>query len=93
MTSGPCQQPVGQCLSFQKFHHQKVDSILVPYVVQRADVGMVQGRDRARFAVESLLGFKVVRKMSRQNLDRRPRGSSRVSSARYTSPMPACAER
>jgi hypothetical protein len=30
---------------------------------------MVQGRDRACFAVESLLGLRVFRKMRRKNLD------------------------
>jgi hypothetical protein len=62
-------QPVGKSLSFQVFHHQIVDSILVAHIVESTDVRMVQGRDRACFAVESLLGLRVFRKVRGKNLD------------------------
>ena len=39
----PLAQTVCQGLTFQVFHDQVVDAILVANVVQRADVGMVQG--------------------------------------------------
>ena len=32
-------QPLGQSLAFDVLHHEKVDAILVPDVVQRADKG------------------------------------------------------
>ena len=54
---GPLVQAARKRLSFQVFHHQKVDSILVAPIVKSTDVRMVQGRDRACFAVKSLLGL------------------------------------
>src|SRR6476660_2285847 len=66
---GPLVHSAGKSLSFQVFHHQIVDSILVAYVVESTDVRMVQGRDRACFAVKSLLGLRALRKMRRKNLD------------------------
>jgi len=41
---------LGKRLAFDQFHHQIVRSD----VVQRADVGMIQRRDRACFALEAL---------------------------------------
>src|SRR5450432_3869915 len=66
---GPLVQSAGKSLSFQVFHHQIVDSIVVTHIVESTDVRMIQGRDRACFAVESLLGLRVFRKMRRKNLD------------------------
>src|SRR6185369_2058032 len=66
---GPLVQAAGKGFSFQAFHHQIVDSIMVTYVVESADVGMVQGRDRARFAVESLPGLRIFGKTRGKNLD------------------------
>ena len=59
----PLAQTVRQSLAFQVFHHQVINPILMSNIVERADVGMIQGRDRARFAVEPLLGFWVFRKV------------------------------
>ena len=47
---------LGKRLAFDQFHHQIVRSD----VVQRADVGMIQRRDRACFALEALAETLVV---------------------------------
>ena len=62
-------QSIGQRFAVQKFHHQVVDPVLMSYVVQRADMGMVQRRNGARFPVEALLGLRVIGKVGGQNLD------------------------
>ena len=56
-------QTIGQSFTFQKFHDQVVGSILMANIVERANVGMVQGGDGSRFSVESLLGFGVLGQM------------------------------
>ena len=62
-------QPVGQRFALQILHHQKIDAVLMPHVVQRADTRMIQRRNRARLAVESLSQLRVGGKMLRQDLD------------------------
>ena len=73
---GPTRQPLGQRLALQQLHHQVVQrelrwSIgrLLADVVQRADVGMVQGRHGACLAVEPLAKLRVGRQAVRQDLD------------------------
>jgi hypothetical protein len=61
-------KPLRQRLSFHAFHHQVVDAILMADVVQRADVGMVQGRDGSCFAFEPLL-VRGIRRELREDLD------------------------
>ena len=65
----PLAQTVRQSLALQVFHHQVVDAILAADIVQSADVGMVQRRNRARFPIEALLGLGVLGKMRGKNLD------------------------
>ncbi len=62
-------QAVGQRLSFQVLHDEVLRPVLVPDVVQRADVRVRELRDRLRFTLEALahLGRSAVR---RENLDR-----------------------
>src|SRR5450631_1817273 len=62
-------QTVVEALALQVFHHQKIDSVLMADVMQGTDVGMVQRRNHPRFAIETVLGLRVVGKMGRQNLD------------------------
>ena len=63
------QQPLRKCLPFEIFHHQEINSVLMSYVVEDADVGMVQTCDRSCFAFESLAQFRTVSEMSRKNFD------------------------
>ena len=53
------EQAVGESFAFQKLHDQEVDAVLCADVVESANVGMIQGRNRARFAVQALSGFRV----------------------------------
>ncbi len=46
-------QPIGQGLAVETLHHEKIDAVLVADVVERADVRVVQRRDRPRFALEA----------------------------------------
>ena len=45
--------PLGKGRPFHQFHHQVVGT----HVMERADVGMIQCRHRARFATESFVEF------------------------------------
>ena len=47
-----------QRLPFEIFHHQIINSVLVAYVVERADVRMIQAGNGASFAIESLAHFR-----------------------------------
>src|SRR5260370_34193746 len=64
---GTLTQTIRQGLALQVFHYQVIDPILVANIVESADVGMVQGRNRACFAVEALFSLGIVRKMRREN--------------------------
>lgn len=66
----PPRQPVSQRLPFQKFHHQVVDAILMADIMQSANVGMVQSRYGAGFAIETLSGLGIVRQVAGQDFDR-----------------------
>ena len=62
-------QAVGQRLALQVLHHQEVHAVLVPHVMEGADVGMVQAGDRLGFALESLLQLRVRRDMLGEDFD------------------------
>ena len=51
---GPLLQSLDERLALQVLHHQEIGAVLVTHVVERANVGMVQGRNRTRFALEAL---------------------------------------
>ncbi len=57
----PLPQTIGQSLAFEKFHDQ--DNRLHPggRHRERADIGMIQRRDGARFAIEALLWLRGFR--------------------------------
>jgi hypothetical protein len=60
-------QPPMERLAFDVLHHQEIDAVLMPDVVQRADVRMIQLRDRARLSVEPLPRLGVLKKMRTQD--------------------------
>ena len=62
-------QPLRQRDALQVFHHQEVDPVLGPDVVERANVRMVQAGDGLRLALEPLLQIGVGRDMLGQHLD------------------------
>ena len=45
----PLLQPLRQRLSFQVLHHQKIKSLRLPNVMERADMRMIQVRDGPGF--------------------------------------------
>jgi len=60
---------IGERLAFEIFEHEEVRVSLVPDVVERADVWMVQGCDRPRLALEALAQRGVTADMCREDLD------------------------
>src|ERR1700740_675687 len=66
---GPFLQPLRKCFAFHALHHQIVDPILMAYVVEHADVGMIQARDSFGFALEALFADGISGELRGQNLD------------------------
>ena len=62
-------EAIGERLALEIFHDQEVHAVLRTDVVQRADVGMIQGRDRACLALHALFQFGVGGQMIGENLD------------------------
>ena len=56
----PFRQSLRQTLAIEVLHDEKVDPVLMPDVVKRADVRMVQCGDRTCLALESLAHSRVV---------------------------------
>src|SRR5260370_40094541 len=46
-------QALPQSLAFQKFHHDVGKALMLAKIVNRQNVGMIQGRDRLRFLPKS----------------------------------------
>ena len=65
-------QSVGKSLAFQVLHDQEVGACgrIVPNIVQHADMRMLQRRDGARLALETLFQLRAGSQARRQNLDR-----------------------
>ncbi len=62
-------QTLRERLALQILHHQKISSILMAGVVERADVWMIQAGDGLCFAVEALAQIGAVGKVGGENLD------------------------
>jgi hypothetical protein len=56
-------ETISQGFPFQVFHHQVINAVLLADIVERADVGMIQRRNRACLPIEPLLGFGVLGQM------------------------------
>jgi hypothetical protein len=52
-------QSIGQGFPFEVLQHQEVGAILMPDIVERANVRVIQCRDRAGFALEALAPIRV----------------------------------
>ena len=70
MVKRPFSSRVAKRLAFEVLHHQEVDTVLTPNVVQRADVRMIQSSDGARFALKSLAHVRIGCDMRGQHFDR-----------------------
>ena len=56
--------------AIEVLHDQEVNAVLTPNVMKRADVWMIERRDRARFTLEALACPRIVGHARGQNLDR-----------------------
>ena len=83
----PLPQSLGQRFTFQALQYEKVNTILMSNIMQRANPGMIQGRNGPSFPLKPLLQIRIGRKMVGQDLDRHDPVEPRIG-ARYTSPMP-----
>ena len=63
-------QPIRQRLAFEILHDEERGAVLLADVVQRADVRMIELRDRAGFAIEALAELRVGGEGVGENLDR-----------------------
>ena len=89
-------RPVGrdhliECLALHDFHRQEPDAVVLLEAVDRDDVGMVEGSDGPRLALEAGQGLLVARQRGRQDLDGNVATESRVVRA-VDRPHPSCAE-
>jgi len=62
-------ESLGERLPFEVLHDEEIDAVFAPNVVKRADVRVVQRRNRARFAFETLAELGVVGEMSAENFE------------------------
>jgi hypothetical protein len=67
---GASGQPRRQRLAVEQLHHEVLDIAGAADVVERADVGMRELRDRARFALESLARVRRRGEIAGQHFDR-----------------------
>ena len=63
--SAPFVKPVRQRLAFEILHDEERGAVLLAHVVQRADVRMIELRDRAGFAIEALAELRDRRRAPR----------------------------
>ena len=77
--NAPFLQPLGQRVALQVLHHQEVDPVLAPDVMERANVRVVQAGDGLRLALEPLLEIGVGGDMLGEHLDGDGAVESRVS--------------
>ena len=83
----PRREALGERLALEQLHHQVVGVALAADVVERADVRVVERRDRAGLALEARAHLGRAARCGGSTLIATSR-PSRVSRARYTSPMP-----
>jgi len=70
-----------QRLPFEMLHHQEISAVLVPDVVEGADVRMVQAGDGASFALEALAQFGSIGKVIRKDFDGNGALQTRIAGA------------
>src|SRR5262249_7461421 len=59
----------GERFAFDAFHDEVVHAVLMPDIVEDADVGMIQAGDGLGLALEALLASWIGGEMSGENLD------------------------
>ncbi len=63
-------QRIGERFAFEQLHDQEGDAVLIADVVERADGGVIQPRDRARLTCETIEMYLFEPPGCGQNLDR-----------------------
>ena len=63
-------ESLGERLPFQILHDEEIDAVFAPNVMKRADVRVVQRRNRTRFAFQTLAELGVIREVSGENFER-----------------------
>ncbi len=86
-------QAFSQRLPFEILQHQKVDAIVMADVEQRADVRMIERRDRARLAVEAFAQLRVGGERGGEDLDRHRAIEPRIPGAVDLTHAPRADER
>ena len=64
------QQPLGERLALEQLHDQEVNAVLGADVVERADVRVLEARDRSGFSRQPLAPLGVLVEVLGQHLDR-----------------------
>src|SRR5208283_4328685 len=70
-----------QSLSFDELQYQKIDTFMVPDVVDGADIWVGEFGDSARLMLEPLAKIGILRKVLGQNLDSDNAAQATVASA------------
>jgi hypothetical protein len=81
-------QTRGERLPFQILHHQMIDTVLPPDVVQRADMRMVQTGDGPRLALETPAPIRPLARAIAQHLDRHETIETGISGAVHVAHTP-----
>ena len=74
-------ESVCQSFAFNAFHYEKLDAVLRSYVVQRANVGVIQTGDRLGLALKACPQNWILGEIRRKNFDRNRAIQTGVSSA------------
>src|ERR1035441_2185589 len=69
LLKSPSLQTFAKCLAFEKFRNQEMHPVLRANVVDRHQVGMVQGADNAGFLLKAAQTIRVRRERLRENLN------------------------
>jgi hypothetical protein len=81
-------QRIGERFAFEQLHDQEGDAVLIADVVERADGGVIQARDRARLTCETIEMYLFEPPGCGQNLDRHPADRAANPWLEKTSPIP-----
>ena len=66
---GAALQRVREGLPFDVLHDDEIDAVLLTHVIKRADVRVIELRDRLGLALETRLAFRTLSQVLRKHLD------------------------
>lgn len=85
-------QPYGKGLAVDELHHEKVNPVIVPDVMDGADIWMVERRHGARFPLEPRTTLRIIHPLGGQHFYRDFPAEARIESLIDLS-HPACPDR